>query len=619
MAGANLSDIGALGTIFSRYQAGRAQKIAQNAASAQLQQLSDIKLAQANAATARAGAYVQHIGDENEHYDNQDGSTKTRIGNQYSNDGAMRYLAAVKASQGLPIDQQRALLDPIRRQYNLDVTVPGDPTGAPPSVNADGTTTPGSGSGGIASGFDTAPGVQSQINLRGAQQGAVNANANDKVYKTLSTMQPLDQAPYLTGLEAGSPNIKIGIPGVTEIGKRNIPISGPPMLADINAGAKGLPDAIQPIYQDYYRPGMDTQAKIDLQHSQQLINKQRLPLIASQTDLERIKVKDLPGLDQSQLGLRGAETKFYNQGTINKGIEGQYIAPLTEARIGSLDAGAAAANARAAASAGGIGGVDKQGNALLSQRRAIQSQLTNMLTQKNPFGPATVIDPSTLTGEFKHRYDTLKKQDSDLNTQLYNHIRQRNSAPPSGGGASQHTGLSGQSTEGLTGSVTVPGGHSYGHLRPEFATGLTSLMAAANQAGIPLGMTDGFRSYAEQVELKRRKPTLAAKPGTSNHGWGTAADLSMANGSSITPQAAAWIRQNAPRFGLNIPMTGADGGKNEPWHVELNGGAKHLPANPSNAQMMDNMASNPGAPTPTATKHEKHTSARARLSALGIK
>jgi hypothetical protein len=78
-----------------------------------------------------------------------------------------------------------------------------------------------------------------------------------------------------------------------------------------------------------------------------------------------------------------------------------------------------------------------------------------------------------------------------------------------------------------------------------------------------VSITDGFRTYAEQVDLKSRKPGLAATPGRSHHGDradGTgrdAADLKF-----LSPEARRFYHQNANRVGLGFPMG------NEPWHIQ---------------------------------------------------
>jgi len=110
---------------------------------------------------------------------------------------------------------------------------------------------------------------------------------------------------------------------------------------------------------------------------------------------------------------------------------------------------------------------------------------------------------------------------------------------------------------------------------------VAAMMAAADTAGLHLS-GGGFRSYAEQVELRRQHcggssydiyqrppgecspPT--ALPGTSMHQWGLAVDWSNA-GSLITSHSNAawqWLSSNAGRFGFaNLPS--------EPWHWSSNG------------------------------------------------
>jgi D-alanyl-D-alanine carboxypeptidase len=91
------------------------------------------------------------------------------------------------------------------------------------------------------------------------------------------------------------------------------------------------------------------------------------------------------------------------------------------------------------------------------------------------------------------------------------------------------------------------------------AEALESLIAAAQRDGVKIGITDSYRPYAEQVDLARRKGLysqggLAAKPGTSDHGWGMAADL------NLNAKAQAWMRANGPKFGFHEDTP------REPWH-----------------------------------------------------
>ena len=71
--------------------------------------------------------------------------------------------------------------------------------------------------------------------------------------------------------------------------------------------------------------------------------------------------------------------------------------------------------------------------------------------------------------------------------------------------------------------------------------------------GKGLILTDHYRTYSTQVSLKQRKPKLAARPGTSNHGWGLAFDFDhrdasyeIAGGKSgFQSDVYNWLKQNA--------------------------------------------------------------------------
>jgi D-alanyl-D-alanine carboxypeptidase len=81
------------------------------------------------------------------------------------------------------------------------------------------------------------------------------------------------------------------------------------------------------------------------------------------------------------------------------------------------------------------------------------------------------------------------------------------------------------------------------------AESLTRMIADAQRDGVRIGITDSYRPYAEQVDLAKRKGLysqggLAAKPGTSEHGWGMAADL------DLSPKALTWMRRNAEEYGF---------------------------------------------------------------------
>ena len=96
------------------------------------------------------------------------------------------------------------------------------------------------------------------------------------------------------------------------------------------------------------------------------------------------------------------------------------------------------------------------------------------------------------------------------------------------------------------------------------AEAFTRMRADARAAGVDIGVTDSYRSYDQQVDVARRKGLysqggLAAKPGTSDHGWGMSLDL------DLDSRAQAWMRANAERYGFveDVPR--------EPWHWTFEG------------------------------------------------
>ena len=91
------------------------------------------------------------------------------------------------------------------------------------------------------------------------------------------------------------------------------------------------------------------------------------------------------------------------------------------------------------------------------------------------------------------------------------------------------------------------------------ARAFSRLLSDARAAGVDIGVTDSYRSYEQQVDVARRKGLysqggLAAKPGTSDHGWGKSLDL------DLDGRALSWMRANAGRHGF------AEDVPREPWH-----------------------------------------------------
>lgn len=108
-------------------------------------------------------------------------------------------------------------------------------------------------------------------------------------------------------------------------------------------------------------------------------------------------------------------------------------------------------------------------------------------------------------------------------------------------------------------SALAPVGTTGHRLWAPAAEQLTRLISDAAADGVSVGITDSYRTYDSQVDLAERKGLykdggLAAVPGTSDHGWGMAVDL------SLDPSAQAWMRQHAGEYGF------VEDTPREPWH-----------------------------------------------------
>ncbi len=120
----------------------------------------------------------------------------------------------------------------------------------------------------------------------------------------------------------------------------------------------------------------------------------------------------------------------------------------------------------------------------------------------------------------------------------------------------------------------VTGAQQY--LRPDAADSFNAMVDAAAQDGVTLLAGSAFRSIPEQTILYlaylarfKSAPTVA-KPGSSNHGNGTAVDVADAPGRSLTYGSSGyqWMKSNASRFGFSWD----EGSKvDEPWHWRYTG------------------------------------------------
>ena len=90
--------------------------------------------------------------------------------------------------------------------------------------------------------------------------------------------------------------------------------------------------------------------------------------------------------------------------------------------------------------------------------------------------------------------------------------------------------------------------------------------------GYDIPLNDTYRDYETQVEFKKIYGYLAATPGTSNHGWGHAIDVSTIRMGGDTSEAYQWLTQ---RLGANnwvhTAWARTTGSKPEAWHFEFTG------------------------------------------------
>jgi hypothetical protein len=121
---------------------------------------------------------------------------------------------------------------------------------------------------------------------------------------------------------------------------------------------------------------------------------------------------------------------------------------------------------------------------------------------------------------------------------------------------------------------------SFTKLDPNYASRVAALVQAAEQELGPraLTITSAYRSNELQDQLfraavKKYGSEAAARKwvapaGRSKHNFGLAVDFGDKNGRLLrdpNSREAKWIKANAARFGLNVPMSW------EPWQVELAG------------------------------------------------
>lgn len=151
-------------------------------------------------------------------------------------------------------------------------------------------------------------------------------------------------------------------------------------------------------------------------------------------------------------------------------------------------------------------------------------------------------------------------------------------------------------TKYATGGATRP--DSFSGMNGDFSNALAQMFASAPpEIQAQLQVSSGYRSPERQAQLwaealkKYGSPEVARKwvapPGNSQHNHGNAADLRF-----LSPDAQAWVHQNAQNYGLSFPLS------NENWHIELAGarGGGHTAPNAMASANVSVPQQNPLAP-----------------------
>jgi D-alanyl-D-alanine carboxypeptidase len=148
--------------------------------------------------------------------------------------------------------------------------------------------------------------------------------------------------------------------------------------------------------------------------------------------------------------------------------------------------------------------------------------------------------------------------------------------PGCDGRVSDYSYANGQVPSNELCALTFAPGH---HLRADAAVSLAMLnIAYRTRFGQNMCLTDSYRTLGAQASLAARKPGLAARPGTSEHGMGLAVDF-CGGVQTYRSQRYDWMRANAPTFGWANPAWAIPpSSREEPWHWEYVVGEKKTAA-----------------------------------------
>lgn len=110
-------------------------------------------------------------------------------------------------------------------------------------------------------------------------------------------------------------------------------------------------------------------------------------------------------------------------------------------------------------------------------------------------------------------------------------------------------------------------------LRADAAAAMIRLNEAFRaRFGENIAIDMAYRSYEQQVAMREYYGSVAARPGTSNHGWGTAIDTWEWRAYAFGSERYEWLVANGPSYGWVAPAWARHDGSNpEYWHFEYVG------------------------------------------------
>lgn len=123
------------------------------------------------------------------------------------------------------------------------------------------------------------------------------------------------------------------------------------------------------------------------------------------------------------------------------------------------------------------------------------------------------------------------------------------------------TPISSVGLTGCSGSISVP------YLHPDVAAAAKVLNDEyTKHFGYGLIFESCYRTYDQQQTAwanYQNGGNLAARPGTSNHGWGLAIDVAMSRYGGFSSPNYKWLAENGPSYGFRAGVVSS-----EAWHIE---------------------------------------------------